>query len=206
MHWTRRCGVVGVLSLALVATGNAQTYSQSFTMTVGETENDNEVSRGYRKGTVAGFDTSYNFDLVGGEFGSLEPVAFTISGTRYRIVFLEYTDTTTSRMRMEINPILPDATPMFLTVDGRDYGSVWDSPLQRVLTGSGFYWYFSDGSGPDWMTGESVRVTLSSAPLDGVSTPALPFFGAVALAGALVVASRRRMRQLRARREPRLIP
>jgi titin len=38
-----------------------------------------------------------------------------------------------------------------------------------------------------------------------VPTPALPFFGALALAGALAAAGRRRMRQFRARRESRMI-
>ena len=40
-------------------------------------------------------------------------------------------------------------------------------------------------------------------PEEEVPTPALPLFGAIALAGALAAAGRRRMRQLRARREPR---
>ncbi|MCY3842870.1 MAG: fibronectin type III domain-containing protein [Acidobacteria bacterium] len=39
---------------------------------------------------------------------------------------------------------------------------------------------------------------------EAVPTPALPLFGAIALAGALVAAGRRRMRGLGARSEPRL--
>ena len=51
----------------------------------------------------------------------------------------------------------------------------------------------------------SERESGKPMAMEEVPTPALPFFGALALAGALAAAGRRRMRQFRARRESRMI-